>query len=120
MIQFFIKIANSVIGKIIFVVLLLGMCLGYGVLSRQSSFSGSVITVGGQSLSMQQLDKVFHQERQKLSALMGGQYISPKQALEMGLLNNIITQQKNEMILSEIKDIRLNCNKCRCSEICGK
>ena len=104
MIQFFIKIANNVIGKIIFVALLLGMCLGYGVLSRQSSFSGGVINVGGQSLSLKQLDTVFRKETQKLSSLMGGQYISPKQALEMGLLNNIITQQKNEMILSEIKD----------------
>ena len=104
MIQFFIKIAGNVVGKIIFIVLLLGMCMGYGVLSRQTNFSGGVITVGGKSLSLQQLDTIFRQETQKLSSLMGGQYISPKKALEMGLLDNIITQQKNEMILSEIKD----------------
>ena len=104
MIQFFIKIAGNIIGKIIFVVLSVGMCLGYGILSRQANFSGGVITVGGKSLSAQQLDSVFRQETQKLSTLMGGQYISPKQAIEMGLLANIVIQQKNEMLLSEIKD----------------
>ena len=106
MIQFFIKIANNWVGKAIFGALLFGMVfvLGYGGLSQRGRLGNQALTVGDKSLSMQQLDSLFREETKKLSTLMGGQYISPKKAIEMGLLDNIITQQKNEMILTEIKD----------------
>ena len=106
MIKFFIKIANNWFGKVIFAFLLFGMVfvLGYGGLVEQGRRPDQAITVGDKALSMQQLDAVFRQETQKLSTMMGGQYISPKQAIEMGLLDNIVRQQTNEMIMHAIKD----------------
>ena len=106
MIQFFIKIANNWFGKVIFGFLLFGMVfvLGYGGLVEQGRRPDQAITVGDKALTMQQLDAVFRQETQKLSSMMGGQYISPKQAMEMGLLDNIVRQQTNEMIMRAIKD----------------
>ena len=106
MIQFFIKIANNWFGKVIFGFLLFGMVfvLGYGGLTEQGRRPDQAITVGDKALSMQQLDSIFRQETQKLSSMMGGQYISPKQAIEMGLLDNIIRQQVNEMVMTSIKD----------------
>ncbi|MDY6407397.1 MAG: peptidyl-prolyl cis-trans isomerase [Pseudomonadota bacterium] len=106
MIQFFIKIVNSWVGRLIFGFLLFGMLFGLGYMgfSQRDNFTGQVIIVGERAISIQELERVFRSETQKLSGLMGGQYISPRQAIEMGLLDNIVLQQKNEMVFDGVKD----------------
>ena len=106
MIQFFIKIANNWVGKVLFAAILFGMVFvwGYGGLTNVARLNNDAITVGGKSLNMQQLDELFRQERVRLSEMTGGQYISPKQAIEMGLLDNVVRQKTNEMIMDNIKD----------------
>ncbi|MBQ7412918.1 MAG: peptidyl-prolyl cis-trans isomerase [Alphaproteobacteria bacterium] len=106
MIQFFIKIANNWVGKVIFGILLFGMCfvLGYGGLSNTSRYAGDAVTVGGRRLSMKGLDEAFRREVNQLSKMVPGQQISYKQAIEMGLLENVVRQKANEMILDEVKD----------------
>ena len=71
MIQFFIRIANNWVGKVIFGALLFGMVfvLGIGGLGNTVRSTDSAIVVGRKSVSMQQLDEQFKIERQKLSEL---------------------------------------------------
>ena len=105
MIQFFIKMSNSVIGKVIFLAIFLGMVfvLGIGGITEMNRSPDDAIRVGNKKLTMRQLDEVFKQETRKLSAIMGGQLISPAQAVEMGLLENVVRQQTNDMIMAEVK-----------------
>ena len=105
MIQFFIKMSNSVIGKVIFLAIFLGMVfvLGIGGITEMNRSPDDAIRVGNKKLTMRQLDEVFKQETRKLSAIMGGQLISPAQAVEMGLLENVVRQQTNDMIMVEVK-----------------
>ena len=104
MIQFFIKMANGLVGKIIFGALFLGMLfvLGYSGLTNQNYFASDAIRVGKQRLSIRQLDFFFQEENKRLSS-MTNTYVSPKQAIEVGLLDKLIQQKTNEMILSEVK-----------------
>lgn len=105
MIQFFIKISNSIVGKIIFGALLFGMIfvLGVGGITETNRSPDNAVQVGNTKLTMRQLDELFKQETRKLSTMMGGQYISPAQAIEMGLLDSVVRQQTNTMIMDAIK-----------------
>ena len=105
MIQFFIKMANSFIGKTIFLVIFLGMVfvLGIGGITEMNRAPDNAIQVGRTKLTMGQLDELFKQETRKLSAMMAGQFISPAQAIKMGLLDSVIRQQTNEMVMQGIK-----------------
>ena len=106
MIQFFIKIANNWVGKFLFAAILFGMVFvwGYGGITNTARYHNDAITVGNKSINIQQLDELFKQERLHLSEMTGGQYISPKQAIEMGLLDNVVRQKTNEMIMDNIKE----------------
>ena len=105
MIQFFIKMANSFVGKAIFLAIFLGMVfvLGIGGITEMNRAPDNAIQVGHSKLTMGQLDELFKQETRKLSSMMAGQFISPAQAIEMGLLDNVVRQQTNEMIMQGIK-----------------
>ena len=105
MIQLFIKMSNSVVGKVIFLAIFLGMVfvLGIGGITETNRSPDNAVQVGNTKLTMRQLDELFKQETKKLSAMMGGQYISLKQAIEMGLLDNVVRQQTNAMIMDDIK-----------------
>lgn len=106
MIQFFIKVANNWIGKVIFAAILFGMVFvwGYGGLSQTAKSLDYALKVGNKTLSIKQLDELFSQERQRISMLMGGQYISPKTAIEMGILDQVVQTQMQQMIFDTVKD----------------
>lgn len=105
MIQFFIKISNSIIGKIIFGALLFGMIfvLGVGGITETNRSPDNALQVGNTKLTMRQLDELFKQETRKMSMMMAGQFISPAQAIEMGLLDSVVRQKTNEMVMQGIK-----------------
>lgn len=106
MIKFFIKLASGMGGKIIFAALLFSMIFvwGAGGLTSMSLLPQDAITVGKKKLSVRDLETQFSRERQSLSDLMGGQYISPQKAMEMGLLNQVVARQVDAMIFDGIKD----------------
>ena len=105
MIQFFIKIANNWLGKVIFGALLFGMVfvLGYGGILSMEQNIGDAVVVGNRQLSMKQLDEALRQEHKRLTALAGSG-LTLKQAIEMGLLDNVVQDQTNQMIAAGIKD----------------
>ena len=105
MIQFFIKIANNWLGKVIFGALLFGMVfvLGYGGILSMEQNIGDAVVVGNRGLSMKQLDEALRQEHKRLSALAGPS-LSLKQAIEMGLLDTVVQDQTKQMTAAEIKD----------------
>ena len=105
MISFFNKLADSWIAKLILAVLALSMMAfwGLGGLSNTSNFDGTAITVGSKKISINQLQRAFDLERVKLTQLMG-QPLTPKHAIEMGLLSQVIQQQINEALQERIHD----------------
>ncbi|MBP5344021.1 MAG: SurA N-terminal domain-containing protein [Alphaproteobacteria bacterium] len=105
MISFFNKLADSWVAKLILAVLALSMMAfwGLGGLSNTSNFNGTAITVGSKKISINQLQRAFDTERIKLTQLMG-QPLTPKQAIDMGLLSQVIQQQINEALQERIHD----------------
>ena len=95
MITFFNKFANSWGAKIILGFLTLSMIAlwGLGGLTNINMYNNDAITVGKVSISTQQVAQRFDQERKDLSAKIGGKYISPAQALEIGLLQKVIQEE---------------------------
>ena len=95
MITFFNKLGNSWVAKIILGFLALSMMAfwGLGGLTNLNMYNNEAITVGKISVSTQQVAQLFDQERKNLSAQIGGKYISPAQALEIGLLQKVIQEE---------------------------
>lgn len=105
MIQIFIKIANSLIGKIIFAAILFGMVFVWGIggITETSRSTNSAIKVGGEKVSLKKLDEIFAVEREKFSKLTG-KYVSPKEAIGMGLLSKVVQEQVEKMVLNGVKE----------------
>ena len=105
MISFFNKLADSWIAKLILAALALSMMAfwGLGGLSNTSNYDGTAITVGSKKISINQLQRAFDIERIKLTQLMA-QPLTPKQAIEMGLLSQVIQQQINEALQEQIHE----------------
>ena len=93
MISFFNRIGNSWIAKIIFALLGLSMMAfwGLGGISNTSSSDTTALKVGNRSASLQEVGRTFDQERNKMAKIAGG-YFSPKQAIEAGLLDQVLQQ----------------------------
>lgn len=105
MINFFIRLAGGIGGKIIFSLIFISMAfvVGVGGLSSMAGQQNPVIRVGRQKMTTQQLNDLFTRDIKKLSGMMGGQYISHKQAIEMGLLDQTVQTQVQTMIFNAIK-----------------
>ena len=105
MISFFNKIGNTWIAKAIFVALGISMMAfwGLGGLSNTASPDKTVIKVGTDGISLSQLSKAFDAERTKFSQI-AGQYLSPQQAIEMGLLQQVVQQQVAALLTKHIRE----------------
>lgn len=106
MITFFNKLGNSWVAKIILGFLALSMMAfwGLGGLTNLNMYNNEAITVGKISVSTQQVAQLFDQERKNLSAQIGGKYISPAQALEIGLLQKVIQEEIYKQVKYQIKE----------------
>lgn len=96
MISSFGKFAKSLGAKIILTTLGLSMIIfwGLGGLTNLSlSRNKPAIKVGSDTISMQQLANAFDKERARMGAMMGGQYISPEQGIQNGLLQSAVQGQ---------------------------
>ncbi len=109
MITFFNKIGNTWIAKAIFAALGISMMAfwGLGGIGNTSGSDTTAIQVGHRKISMDELGKAFDAERAKVSQI-AGTYISPKQALQMGLLEKAVQQTLTTTINQAIqKDLGL-------------
>ena len=106
MITFFNKLGNSWVAKIILGFLALSMMAfwGLGGLTNLNMYNNEAISVGKVSVSTQQVAQLFDQERKNLSAQIGGKYISPAQALEIGLLQKVIQEEIYKQVKYQIKE----------------
>ncbi len=97
MITFFNKLGNSWIAKLILGVLALSMMAFWGLGGLSNIFSydlnNDVIRVGKTGVSAEQLKQSFETTRKRISQLMGGQYLSPAKAIEMGLMEQVVQQE---------------------------
>lgn len=108
MITFFNKLANSWFAKFILSALALSMLafFGLGGLANVSSYNVSkdVIKVGQTGVSSNQLMQSFEQARKFHSQLRGGQYYSPAQAIANGVMDQVIQQEIETAVQSEISE----------------
>ena len=105
MITFFNKFGNSWVAKIICGILGVSMMAfwGLGGISLSSGIDNTAITVGRQKVSIQQINKAFEAQKNQLSQITGT-YISPKQAIENGLLDQVIQEQTMQLVQDKIKN----------------
>ena len=107
MISFFNRIGNSWVAKGIFFLLGLSMMAfwGLGGLSNTSTSDGTAIQVGKNKIPLREVSRVFDQERNKMAKISGG-YMTPKRAIQAGLLDQVIqqliTQELNVQIQEKI------------------
>lgn len=105
MISFFNKIGNSWVARVIFAVLGLSMMAFWGIggISNTSNSDTAAMQVGNQKISMAELNDTFEAERRQIGQLTG-QYISQKQAIEMGLLQKAIQTKLAETLKKMIQE----------------
>lgn len=107
MIIFFNKLGNSWIAKIILGSLALSMMAFWGLgglTNLFTAYNNDALIVGKTVISTQQLAQAFDEERKNLSKQIGGQYISPKKALELGLLEKVIQNEVAREVKFQIKE----------------
>lgn len=108
MITFFNKLANSWFAKFILSVLAISMLafFGLGGLANVSSYNVSkdVIKVGKTGVSSAQLMQSFEQARKFYSQMRGGQYVSPTEAIANGVMNQVLQQEIETAIQTEISE----------------
>ncbi len=110
MITFFNNLGKTWVAKIILGALALSMLAfwGLGGLANVSNYDNSVITVGDNSLSPQELLNEFEKARAQMASNMGGVHFSVEQALNNGLLDMVIQNKIGEMAQNQIiKDLNL-------------
>ncbi|MDD3668837.1 MAG: SurA N-terminal domain-containing protein [Alphaproteobacteria bacterium] len=111
MIRFFNRFAGSWLSKMILFILTLSMIAFWGLgglVSTEKGFGQDPIRVGGQAVPMSRLMHAFEAARQQLSRQMMGKYVSPEQALEMGLLDQVVRQHVAELVNAAVeKDLGL-------------
>ncbi len=105
-IDFFVKFTKGIGGKIIFGAILFSMIFvwGAGGLTSLSMNPEEAAKIGSKKLSVNRLNNLFMQEIQSLSNLMGGEYISPTKAMEMGLLAQALQKEIDRMIFDNVKE----------------
>lgn len=105
MIAFFNKLGNSWIAKIICAVLAISMMAfwGLGGISMTAGSDNTAAKVGRQKISMQQLHMAFEAQRNKISQLTG-KYISQKQAIENGILDQVVQQVVDENLQNQLHE----------------
>ena len=105
MISFFNKMGNSWVAKGIFFLLGLSMMAfwGLGGLSSTAGSDNTALSVGGNAVSIQELSHTFEQERNKMARITGG-YMSPKQAIQAGLLDQVVQQLTLRELDSKIQE----------------
>ena len=103
MIIFFRKLNDSFLGKLFMAFVGLGMVLTFGVAGVFASLGTktTALSVGGRRVSIQELDRELNSEIRRMASQS---YVSPKEAIQMGLLSKIVTKKKNDLL----KDVMLD------------
>ncbi len=106
MMTFFNRLGESFIAKMILGILALSMIAfwGLGGLTNTRSSDNTAIQVGTHKVTIEQLMRRFDQERQNMMGMMGGQYLSPQKAFEMGLAAQVAQQEITRIINTEIQE----------------
>ena len=107
MISFFSDFSKSWGAKIILGILLISMVAFWGLgglMNTSLTTNNTAITVGSQKVSMNALSQAFDTQRGRMSAMMGGQYVSPAQAMQAGMLDTAIQTMIIELVQSGVKD----------------
>lgn len=107
MISFFSDFSKSWGAKIILGVLLISMVAFWGLgglMNTSLSTNNTAIKVGSEKVSMNALSQAFDAQRGRMSAMMGGQYVSPAQALQAGMLDSAVQTMVIELVQSGVKD----------------
>ena len=95
MIIFFRKLSESWPAKILLAILAISMMSVFG-LGGMTSLWGKqdvVIKVGSNVVRSQDLNNAFNQELSRARAMMPGRYLSPAEAIQMGLLNSTVQKE---------------------------
>ena len=105
MISFFNKLGESWIAKGIFFLLGLSMMIfwGLGGISNTSSSDSTAFQVGDRQVSLLEVSHTFDQERDKMAKISGG-YMTPKRALQAGLLNQVVQQLVARELNAQIQE----------------
>lgn len=106
MITFFHNFANTWGAKFIFILLTLCMIVwfGLGSFSNLNPMAEKAVTVGNNSTTIQDVIKDFEVQRKKISQMTGGRYFSPEQAIESGLLLQVVGQQVSDLVATSIRE----------------
>ncbi len=105
MISFFNRLGNSWVAKGIFFLLGLSMMAfwGLGGVSNTSISDGTALKVGKNKVSMQEVSRTFDQERNKMAKISGG-YMTPKRAIQAGLLDQVVQQLVMRELNAQVQD----------------
>lgn len=107
MISFFSDFSKSWGAKIILGLLLISMVAFWGLgglMNTSLSTNNTAIKVGSEKVSMNTLSQAFETQRQRLATMMGGQYVTPAQAIQAGALDSAIQATVIELVQNGIKD----------------
>ncbi len=107
MITFFSNFSKGWGAKIILGLLTLSMIVVWGLggfLNTNVYGQKPALEVGNKSVSMSQLVGKFNMEKDRLSRMMGGHYLSDKEALELGFLDQVVQQQIATLVQDQMAD----------------
>jgi len=105
MIQGFSNFSKGWGAKIILGLLTLSMIVVWGLggfLNTNVYGQKPAIEVGSETISMSELMNAFNTEKDRISRMMGGRYLSNKDALELGLLDQVIQQKIAERVQDQM------------------
>ena len=105
MIQGFSNFSKGWGAKIILGLLTLSMIVVWGLggfLNTNVYGQKPAIEVGSDTVSMPELMNAFNAEKERLTRMMGGRYLSNKEALELGLLDQVVQQQIMERVQNQV------------------
>lgn len=131
MIQGFSNFSKGWGAKIILGLLTLSMIVVWGLggfLNTNVYGQKPAIEVGSDTVSIPELMNAFNAEKDRIARMMGGRYLSNKEALELGLLDQVIQQQIMERVQDQMfeelgltasneavrKYVELSSGFCRC------
>ena len=100
MIIFFRKLSESWPAKILLGALAISMMSVFGLGSMTSMWGKQdvVLKVGSDAVRTQDLQNAFNQELTRARAMMPGRYLSPAEAIQMGLLNSTVQKQVSDRL----------------------
>ena len=76
---------------------------GIGGLSNTSTSDGTAIVVGSNQIPLQEVSHTFDVERNKMAKISGG-YMTPKRAIEAGLLEQVVQQLVDQELNSLVQE----------------